>query len=255
MSDDLAPPRVDARIGLIIPSSNRLTEPQMRQYAPPGVEVHVTRLRMTGASHVPLPELLPRVVEATAALDDAGCDMIVFHCTASSMEAGLAGERQVLEAMRGATDGSTPVATTASAVLAAFQALEVRRIVLVSPYTRATHEHELTFLAEAGLEVVAERALELPGSHAYVAEPPATWLSIGVQLMQAAPSAQALFLSCTNIHSLPVIDRLEARLADRPVVASNQAVLWYGLRQVGLADRVPSLGRLFSLSLPVPQPA
>ena len=255
MSDDLAAPRVNARIGLIIPSSNRLTEPQMRQYAPPGVEVHVTRLRMTGASHVPLPELLPRVVEATAALDDARCDVIVFHCTASSMEAGLAGERRVLEAMRGATDGShsTRVATTASAVLAAFEALEVRRLALVSPYARATHEHELIFLAEAGLEVVAERALELPGSDAYVAEPPATWLSVGEQLMRAAPSAQALFLSCTNIHSLPVIDRLEARLAERPVVASNQAVLWYGLRQTGLADRVPGLGRLFGLGLPVPQ--
>jgi maleate isomerase len=253
MSDDLAAPRVNARIGLIIPSSNRLTEPQMRQYAPPGVEVHVTRLRMTGASHVPLPELLPRVVEATAALDDARCDVIVFHCTASSMEAGLAGERRVLEAMRGATDGAKPVATTASAVVAAFEALQVQRLALVSPYARATHEHELSFLAEAGLEVVADRALELPGSDAYVAEAPATWLSVGEQLMQAAPSAQALFLSCTNIHSLPVIDRLEARLAERPVVASNQAVLWYGLRQTGLADRVPGLGRLFGLGLPVPQ--
>src|SRR5919197_3197319 len=90
-------PPVRARIGLIIPSSNRLTEPQMRRYAPAGVEVHVTRLRMTGASHVPLAELMPRVVEAVAALDDARCDVIVFHCTAGSMEAGLAGARPILE--------------------------------------------------------------------------------------------------------------------------------------------------------------
>ena len=37
-----------ARIGLIIPSSNRLTEPQFNRYAPSGVDTHVTRLRMTG---------------------------------------------------------------------------------------------------------------------------------------------------------------------------------------------------------------
>src|SRR5579864_912941 len=97
------PLAVRARIGLIIPSSNRLTEPQMRRYAPPGVEVHVTRLRMTGASHVPLAELVPRIVEATLSLDDARCDPIVFHCTASSMEAGLEGDRRVLEAMRSAS--------------------------------------------------------------------------------------------------------------------------------------------------------
>src|SRR5919197_4942029 len=88
-------PPVRARIGLIVPSSNRITEPQMRQYAPAGVEVHVTRLRMTGASHVPLADLMPRIIDATAALDDARCDVIVFHCTASSMEAGLSGERRV----------------------------------------------------------------------------------------------------------------------------------------------------------------
>ncbi len=37
-------PEVTARIGLMFPSSNRLTEPQMRRYAPRGVEIHVTRL-------------------------------------------------------------------------------------------------------------------------------------------------------------------------------------------------------------------
>ena len=29
-----------ARIGLIIPSGNRLTEPQFNQYAPPGMGIH-----------------------------------------------------------------------------------------------------------------------------------------------------------------------------------------------------------------------
>jgi maleate isomerase len=244
MSDDLSAPVVSGRIGLIIPSSNRLTEPQMRQYAPAGVEVHVTRLRMTGASHVPLAELLPRVVEATAALDDARCDVLVFHCTASSMEAGLAGERQVLDAMRSATE--KPVATTASAALAAFDALGVRRIVLVSPYLRATHEHELALLSEARLEVVGERALELDGSDAYIAVPPATWLSIGEQAMHAAPGAEALFLSCTNIHSLPVVALLESRLG-RPVVTSNQASVWRCLRLAGVDRPLAGCGRLLRL--------
>src|SRR5216683_587158 len=101
----MEPRAVRARIGLIIPSSNRLTEVHMHRYAPPGVAVHVTRLRMTGAHHVPLEELTPRVVEATQALADARCDVIVFHCTASSMEAGLQGEQRVLDAMRAASSG------------------------------------------------------------------------------------------------------------------------------------------------------
>lgn len=242
MSD--APPAVKARIGLIIPSSNRLTEPHMHRYAPPGVEIHVTRLRMTGAHHVPLAELLPRVIEAALALADARCDVIVFHCTASSMEAGLAGERQVLDAMRRATPGH--VLTTASATLAAMRALDVSRVVLISPYVDATHQHEVEFLTEAGLTIVGGRALGLAGGDEYLSVSPADWLRIGQEEMR--PDADSVFLSCTNIHSPQVIEPLE-RLIDRPVIASNQAVLWHALHLCNLDSQVPTLGRLFQCDL------
>jgi maleate cis-trans isomerase len=234
------PPEVTARIGLIIPSSNRLTEPQMRRYAPPGVEVHVTRLRMTGASHVPLAQLMPRIVEATQALADARCDVIVFHCTASSMEAGLDGERQVLQAMRSAT--VSQVTTTASATLAAFHELDIRQIVLISPYVATTHQHEVDFLGEAGLSVVGGRALGLAGGDQYITVAPAEWLRIARE--DARPNADGVFLSCTNIHSPEVVEPLEHAIG-KPVITSNQAVLWYALRACGHSARIPSLGRLF----------
>ena len=54
----------ESRIGLIIPSSNRLTEPQFNAYAPAGISVHVTRLRMTGKFRKPLSELKRPLTEA-----------------------------------------------------------------------------------------------------------------------------------------------------------------------------------------------
>lgn len=239
------PPPVRARLGLIIPSSNRLTEPQFRRFAPPGVETHVTRLRLTGPHRVPLGDLYPRIVEAAQALADARCDIVVFHCTASAMEAGLEAERRVVDLIQDAT--GRQACTTATAVLAAFQALGARRLVLVSPYTQETNQHELAFLAEADLEVLRDRALALGGSDAYIAAPPALWLRVTEE--ERDPRAEAYFLSCTNIHSLEVVPELEARL-DRPVVASNQATLWYCLRALGLPDHVPGLGQLFEHSLP-----
>jgi maleate cis-trans isomerase len=236
---DLEPRPVVARVGLIVPSSNRLTEPQMRQYAPTGVEVHVTRLRMTGRHHVPLTELLPRIEEATGALDDAGCDVIVFHCTASSMEAGLAGEEQVLKTMRGATRAA--VATTATATLAALRTLGLRRIVLFSPYVSDTHGHEQAFLGEAGVEVIGGECLGLTGGDDYVQVSPSEWLELAT--LKTPPEADGVFLSCTNIHAPPVISPLECALG-RPVVTSNQAVLWYSLRACRVHDAVPGLGPL-----------
>jgi maleate isomerase len=241
-----ANPAVHTRIGLIIPSSNQLTEPQFQRYAPPGVQAHVTRLRMTGPHHVPLLELLPRVAEAARLLDDAGCDVVVFHCTASSMSAGLAAEARVVETIQEAT--GRRATTTASALLAALRALEARRLVLVTPYPAESNAHEREFLAEAGIEVVRDRALDLPRTGGgYAAPPPSFWLE--VTLAEADPRADAYLLSCTTIQSIEVVEELEARLA-RPVVTSNQATLWYCLRACGRADAVPGLGRLFGRALP-----
>src|SRR6266511_2015352 len=236
---------VRASIGLIIPSSNRLTEPQFHRYCPPGVEPHVTRLRLTGPSARPPLEMLPGIRQAAQFLADAKCDIIVLHCTASAMEQGVAAEREVVRAI--AEETGRPAASTASALLAAFGALGARRLVLVSPYGQETNDHEIAFLAEAGLEVVRDRALDLPGSDGYVTAPASLFLE--ATLEAAEPRADAYFLSCTNIRSPEVIQELEARL-DRPVVTSNQATLWYCLRACGLEDDVPSLGRLFKLGLP-----
>ena len=45
-----------ARIGLIIPSVNRLSEPQFTHFAPPGLGIHVTRARIAGKWRKPVAE-------------------------------------------------------------------------------------------------------------------------------------------------------------------------------------------------------
>jgi maleate cis-trans isomerase len=232
---------VRARIGFIVPSGNVLTERQMRLYAPADVQAYAMRMRLTRAYHVPPLEALPRIVEAAEVLADAGCDMIVFHCTASSMEAGVDGDRRIVEAMAQAT--GTRCTSTASAVHTALEALAIRKLVLVSPYQPATHQHEIDFLAQAGIEVLGGRAMDFP-SGAYSTTTPERWIEVMREERQ--PQADAYFLSCTNIQSLEAIEPLEAELG-RPVIASNQATLWYALRALGLDDRLPRLGRLFTV--------
>src|SRR4051812_13974485 len=70
-----------ARIGFIIPSSNRMVEPQMHRYMPAGVVPHVTRIRMTNRHKAPLDQLVPRIVAAAELLVDSKCDVTVLQCT------------------------------------------------------------------------------------------------------------------------------------------------------------------------------
>lgn len=230
---------VRARYGLIVPSSNRMAEPHAARFNPDGVVAHTARLRMTGPYFMELDALLPKVSEAAEMLADAICGSIVFHCTANSMAAGLAGEKRIAGAIEKAT-GLT-AATTASATMAAFEALEAKRVVLVSPYLRAPHEHEIEFLEEAGCEIVGERNLGLAGSEAYSAMPPSDW----VDTLRAMKNdrADVYFASCANIRVIEALEEMEDIL-DAPVVTSNQLVIWQALRLAGIKDPIPGLGRL-----------
>ena len=228
-----------ARIGLIIPSANRLTEPQFNQYAPPDVGIHVTRMRMTGEWHKPLAELQGAIEEAAGAVSDTKPDVIVFHCTASSMEDGLAGEERVIEWVSRAS-GCAAI-TTSQAVTEALKALDIRKLVLISPYVEATNQSELRYMTEAGFEVVHELGLGLPGSDSYIAVTPEQWLEIAAE--NSRPEAEGYFLSCTNTRMIEMIEAAESRLA-RPVVSSNQAALWSCLRRMGRSPSIPGLGRL-----------
>src|SRR6201987_1871536 len=159
-----------ARIGLIIPSSNRMVEEEMVRHVPPCVTAHVARLRMTGAHRVSLDALLPQVVETAATLIDARCDVVAFHCTANSTSEGIAGEAKLLGALREA--GATHVTTTASAIRHAFDVLGARRIVLLTPYSAHVTEEEASFLGESGYDVVLSHGVPLNGSDDEWAGPP-----------------------------------------------------------------------------------
>jgi maleate isomerase len=237
-----------ARIGLIIPTSNRLSEEQFNRYAPEGVHIHTTRLRMTGPNKVSDQELPDAVTAAADLLADAKCDVIVFHCTGSSMEAGLEGERRIIAQMAEAT--GRRATSTASALVDALHTVAAHKLALISPYM--TNKHEVSFLEATGFEVVQDRPMGLPGSDAFVYTPSSFWVEATEQA--ADPNADAYLLSCTNIQSVEVIEELEQRLS-RPVITSNQATLWYCLRACGLADVIPSLGSLFRIGLPTGVPA
>jgi maleate isomerase len=234
-----------ARVGLMIPSSNRMVEQEMVPAFPAGVVAHVMRLRMTGAHHVGLDRLLARIEAATAMLLDAKCDVVVLHCTATSMEGGSDGEARILSAMAAAPRAIT----TAGAVDRAFRRLGARRIVLITPYDAATTAGEAAYLAKAGYEMLSATGFDLGGSDQFCAAPPQFWRARVAEASR--PDADAYFVSCANISTFPVIADLEAQLG-RSVVSSNQAVLWDALRHLDWRDCGDCPGRLFAAT---PAPA
>ena len=228
-----------ARIGFIIPASNRMVEPQMHRFMPAGVVPHVTRLDM---HDVPLATLAPKLLEAAALLAKSKCDVTVFQCTGSSMSGGIEMEKRVVHDMSALTD--RPALSAASSVTAALRALGARRLVFISETRQEGHDKKAAFLREAGYELLVSKAAGLPGTDAFCTTPPQFWYDLAIA--QRRDDADAIFISCANIHSVDVIDALERELK-KPVVTSNQAALWHALRTIGIDDAVPGLGKLLTI--------
>jgi maleate cis-trans isomerase len=213
-----------ARLGLIVPSSNRLSEPQFLHYAPLDLGIHVMRLRMSGNWKRPFSELMGDIEHAAMVLADTKPDLIVFHCTGASMQEGPEGDARVLDAIRSRT--GVEAISTGGAVVAALEALRIRRLVLISPYVQVTNDHEIAYLRALGFDVVHDVALGVGGSDEYIKVMPERW--VDVALRNARPEADGYFLSCTNTTQIEAVSAIEEALG-KPVVNSNQSVLWASL--------------------------
>src|SRR5262244_1143697 len=218
-------PAPRARIGMIIPSVNSMTEPQLNYFAPPGLGVHVARARVAGEWKRPLAAMADEIATSAKLLADVAPDLIVFHCTDTSMTQGPQGEGAILKIVQDA-----------------LQALGLRRLVLLSPYK--SNQAVIDYLGATGFTVVHDVALALK-SLEFATVTPREWVELARK--HDRPDADGIFLSCTNTTQIEAIAGIEQALG-KPVVNSNQAVLWGCVKRLKSAlaslPPMPSLGRL-----------
>lgn len=240
----LAPPR--ARVGLIIPAVNTMSEPQFAHYCPSTLAIHATRLRISGKWKQSFAAMRGQVLEAAAMLADTGADLIVFHCTGTSMQEGAEGEAFVLDLIRSAA--GVEAVTTGGAVVEALNTLDIKRPVLISPYVQATNDREIAYLKDRGIQVSHDVAVAIGGGALYPTISPRRWFELALE--NAPPDADGYFLSCTNTTQIEAIAAIE-ETTGKPVVSSNQAAIWLCLDRLAgkldPADRPPPIGRLMSM--------
>ncbi|MCF8060963.1 MAG: maleate cis-trans isomerase [Deltaproteobacteria bacterium] len=237
-----------ARIGLIVPASNTVCEPEYVKLSPEGVAVYASRVLFEPTIEG-LRTMKDHVDRAAGELaSEEISDIIVFCCTVGSMMGGPNADREMAAFIEDAT--GSPAITTTTAVRAAMHALGLRRIAVATPYTREINALERGLLEAMGYEVT-----DMRGVHEDVAPGDLRNDMIGRLGPESALRAalevdgednRGIFISCTNFRAIEIIEDLE-RETGKPVVTSNQAGMWYSLRSLGLTEPVSGYGRLLEL--------
>ena len=230
----------NARIGLIIPSVNTYSEPQFTHFAPAGLGIHISRARVAGEWKRPLPDMAGEIATAAKLLSDCHPNMIVFHCTDTSMTQGPQGEGRILDIVKEAT-GIEALATS-KLVREGLEVLGIKNMILLTPYK--SNKAVIDYVTASGFTVVRDRAMNLEAKD-FGSVTPGQWAQMAKEL--DGPDVDGVFLSCTNTTQIEAIADIEKELG-KPVVNSNQAVLWGCVKRLKKTlpplKPMPALGRL-----------
>ncbi len=224
---------------MLVPSVNTVAEPEMNRIAPEGIVAFAARMRNTKADFDDTLGLIKHVERAADELMSAHVDVVAFTCTAGSFIQGGKGEDELKKLIE--KTAHVPSVTTSGAVVRALKTLKARKLVIVTPYPEVINRLERAFFEENGFEVLAIKGLGITDAFLIGCEMPENTYRF-VKSMDD-PSADAIFISCTNYRTFDIIERLEDG-CKKPVVTSNQATFWAALRTIGCLESIPGFGKL-----------
>jgi maleate isomerase len=215
-----------SRVGLLLPSSNTTMEPDLYRMAPRGVTVHTARMLLRAVTPEGLEEMAGEAEKAARLLKTADVDILAYGCTSGSLIRGVEWEKSLKRRLEETV--GVPTVTTAGAVVEGLRTLGAERVSVFTPYTDAVNMHEKSFLEAHGYRVDTMRGLGLTDNQMIG--------GVSGERLEAfiapAPGSDAVFVSCTNLPVLPLIEKLEERHR-LPFVTSNQATMWAALRVLG----------------------
>lgn len=232
-----------AAIGLIALATDQTIEHEWRRLLDvEGVGFFVNRLHnATVTTPDTLRDMEARLSGAAALiLPEVPLDVIAYACTSASV---LIGEEAVTRQIQAGRPQPVAVTTPITAAKAAFRALGLERIALLTPYVEAVHAPMQRHLEQAGFAVPLAASFNTDDDTAVPRITPAAIYEAARQLGRD-PAVQGVFISCTNLRATGLVESLEAELG-KPVTTSNHALGWHALRLAGVEEALPGRGRLF----------
>ena len=238
---DIAP---DGRIGIVALSTDYNLEQDIRRMLPDTIEVFTNRVLylnpMTSENLLAMADDIERAAQGI--LPGLGVNVAIYGCTSGT---AVIGYDRIRHLIQNAHPGA-PVTTPLIAAVEGLKTVGATRLSVLTPYNREINHGLLSFIEDAGFEVVHLAGLGFDNDLDVTRVTPDDIVRLGEQHFHA--DADALFISCTAFRASLAIERLEQRLG-KPVLSSNQALAWHCMQLLGCQREVSGFGCLFDHSI------
>lgn len=230
------------RIGMILPSTNTVAEQEFFRMAPEGISTHVTRVKLTATNPEGLKAMADHARRATDEMMSCLTDVIIYGCTSGSFLQGVAWEKAFRQKL--CEQAGRPVLTTANNCHMALQALGKKKVAIATPYIDSLNAAAYRFYSDSGYEIVSMKGLGIETATNIGKNAPHAIYNLGKSAV--TKDTEVLFLCCTGIRSIEIVDMLERDLGI-PVFSSNIANLWAAMRTHGIREKLDGYGSLMRI--------
>jgi len=164
---------------------------------------------------------------------------VAYGCTSGTIAIGEDDVKKKIQLAKPDCYVTTPI----TSAIKAFKLMKIKRISVFTPYPESVNKTIYEYFSKKGIEVLSFGTFNLNLDTDFANIDP-KYLSETLTKLDIN-GADALFVSCTALPALEIIDEVEKKI-NIPVFSSNQTLIWDTIRSIGYKSSIEGYGKLLS---------
>ena len=171
-------------------------------------------------------------------LPDQKIDCIAYGCTSGTVAAGYDSIKTKVNLAKPEAKVTTPI----TSAIKALNKLGINKISIFTPYTKLINDSVVSYFKKENIVVNSLTYFDID-SDLDIGKVDESYLFNVLSKIDLEDS-DALFVSCTALPVLSIIDKLEKKL-NKTVLSSNQTLIWDSLNEIDYKEKIEGFGKLF----------
>ncbi len=232
-----------ARIGHVAPSRGDTLVYEFYKMFPEGFMILNTTGTVRQLVDADFDRQRQRIEEAVQDLVENNCDSIIFSGSPLFTKLGYGSDREL--GRRLTEKFAVPVAAGLTAEVEALKAMEIKKVVVGTPYGEELNQRFKHFLEASGFEVLQIAGYGVSKNSQLTDLPVHAAYKIAKRLYARDRGADGIFIPCPRWPTIVDVALLEEEIG-KPVVTSSQACIWYAMKLIDVREKVTGYGRLMA---------
>jgi len=232
---------INFKVGLIALSTDFMIEKDFKKILENmKIDLFVNRIRsyhpLTRENLIKMSDSVTEVSKDI--LPNERLDCVVYGCTSGTIASGYNSIKEKINLAK----PEAKVITPSSAAINALKKMGVKKIAIFTPYSEKLNKQVVDYFKTENFNVLSNSYFDILNDND-IAKVDPEYLFQVITKMDISDS-EAIFISCTNLPALDIIDKLEKKL-NKIVLSSNQVLIWDTLKSINQKKTVNGFGRLF----------